>query len=208
VIPAETLILFASASVALCIAPGPDNLFVLTQSGLYGRLAGFMVTLGLCTGLLVHTTAVAVGVAVIFQTSELAFNALKLIGAGYLLYLAWLAFRADDDGTADRPGLRISLKRLYARGVVMNLTNPKVAIFFLAFLPQFANPELGPIGAQILVLGIVFILATIVVFGAIAWGAGFIGGWLREAPGARKVMDRLAGLVFVALALRLVITER
>ena len=207
-IPVEMLILFATASVALCAAPGPDNLFVLTQSGLYGRLAGFVVTLGLCTGLLVHTAAVAVGVAVVFQTSELAFNALKLIGAGYLLYLAWQAFRSGDGRLADGAGPGISLKRLYGRGVVMNLTNPKVAIFFLAFLPQFADPDLGPVGPQILILGAVFILCTITVFGAIAWGAGYIGGWLRRSPRAQTVLNRLAGLVFLSLAVRLAITER
>ena len=207
-IPVETLVLFATASVALCIAPGPDNLFVLTQSGLYGRLAGFVVTLGLCTGLLVHTTAVAVGVAVVFQTSEFAFNALKLVGAGYLLYLAWQAFRAGASTVQGADGGRISPHRLYVRGVIMNITNPKVAIFFLAFLPQFADPAAGSVGLQIVLLGGIFIVATLLVFGAIAWGAGLIGGWLRQSPRAQRMMNRLAGLVFVALAVRLAITER
>ncbi len=204
----DTLILFATASAALCIAPGPDNLFVLTQSGLHGRLAGFLVTLGLCTGLLAHTSAVAVGVATLFQTSELAFNTLKLVGAGYLLYLAWQAFRADTTAIEANGGGRISLAALYARGVIMNITNPKVAIFFLAFLPQFADPARGSVGAQIILLGGVFIAATLLIFGAIAWGAGYIGSWLRRSVRAQTLMNRLAGTVFFALALRLAVAER
>lgn len=206
--PLETLPLFFTASVALCVAPGPDNIFVLTQSGLYGRLAGFVVTLGLCTGLIAHTTAVAIGVAAIFQTSELAFNALKLVGAAYLLYLAWGAFRAEST-TLDGDSMpTISLRGLYGRGVIMNITNPKVGIFFLAFLPQFADPTAGPIGLQMMLLGAVFIIATLLVFGAIAWGAGFIGSWLRRSARAQLIMNRLAGTIFVALALRLAVQER
>ena len=206
--PLDTLSLFFAASLALCVAPGPDNIFVLTQSGLYGRLAGLVVTLGLCTGLIAHTTAVAIGVAAIFQTSELAFNGLKFVGAAYLLYLAWGAFRAgttelDGNGTA-----QISLKRLYGRGVVMNITNPKVGIFFLAFLPQFADPAAGAIGAQMMLLGGIFIAATLIVFGVIAWGAGFIGGWLRRSARAQVIMNRMAGIIFVALAVRLAVAER
>lgn len=206
--PLDTLPLFFAASVALCVAPGPDNLFVLTQSGLYGRLAGFVVTLGLCTGLIAHTTAVAVGVAALFQTSELAFNALKLVGAGYLLYLAWGAFRAGSTALDDDGAPAISLKRLYGRGVLMNITNPKVGIFFLAFLPQFADPAAGAIGRQMMILGGVFIVATVLVFGAIAWGAGFIGGWLRRSARAQVLMNRMAGTIFVALAIRLALSER
>ena len=94
-LPADIVITFFTASVLLALAPGPDNIFVLTQSTLYGKMSGLVVMLGLCTGLIVHTTAVALGVAIIFQTSAVAFSALKFIGAGYLLYLAWQAFKAS-----------------------------------------------------------------------------------------------------------------
>jgi threonine/homoserine/homoserine lactone efflux protein len=200
--------LFFGASVALGLAPGPDNIFVLTQSALYGRLAGFAVTAGLCTGLLVHTAAVAFGVAAIFQASALAFTVLKVIGAGYLLFLAWQAFRA---GKSDLPGGEergIGLAQLYRRGIIMNVSNPKVAIFFLAFLPQFADPERAPLANQMLLLGGLFIAATVLVFGAIAWGAGFLGERLRRSPRAQVVMNRVAGAVFVGLALRLASAER
>jgi threonine/homoserine/homoserine lactone efflux protein len=207
-IPLETLTLFFAASVALGIAPGPDNIFVLTQSALHGRLAGVLVTLGLCTGLIAHTAAVSLGVAAVFRTSALAFTALKLVGAAYLVYLAWGAFRAGaaELASADAPAL--VGRQLYLRGVVMNITNPKVAIFFLAFLPQFANPEAGSLTVQMLLFGLVFIVATLLVFGAVAWTAGFLGEWLRGSARAQVVMNRIAGTVFLALAVRLAVSER
>ncbi|WP_096173500.1 LysE family translocator [Cohaesibacter sp. ES.047] len=209
-IPFDTLLVFLAASLALGIAPGPDNIFVLTQSALYGRKAGWMVTLGLCTGLLVHTTAVTLGIAVLFQTSTLAFNILKFAGAAYLLYLAWGAFRAKgtEMGTREEKGKPVSLLALYGRGIVMNVTNPKVAIFFLAFLPQFANPDSGSLSLQLFAFGLLFILATILVFGTIAIAAGSLGGWLRSSQRAQIIMNRIAGVVFVGLATRLVMTQR
>jgi threonine/homoserine/homoserine lactone efflux protein len=207
-IPVDTLGVFFAASVALGLAPGPDNIFVLTQSALSGRAAGLIVTLGLCTGLVAHTLAVALGVAVVLQTSALAFNALKALGAAYLLYLAWQAFRAGRMQTGDGAGAMLNGRELYLRGVIMNVTNPKVAIFFLAFLPPFADPARGSIALQIVVLGGVFMLATLGVFGAIAWTSANLGDWLRRSPGAQNAINRVAGGVFVALALRLAVAER
>jgi threonine/homoserine/homoserine lactone efflux protein len=206
-IPFDTLFLFFAASVALALAPGPDNIFVLTQSALHGRLSGFLVTIGLCTGLLVHTAAVSFGIAVIFQTSDLAFNALKAIGASYLLYLAWRAFQAGESNFSEQEDIALSRRKLYLRGILMNVTNPKVAIFFLAFLPQFANPSRGSLALQMLTLGAVFMLAALIVFGTIAWAAGFIGNWLKRTRGAQIVINRFAGTVFVGLALRLALSK-
>ena len=207
-IPVETLAAFFAASVLLALAPGPDNIFVLTQSALYGKLPGLLVTLGLCTGLIVHTGAVAFGVAVIFQTSTLAFAALKLFGAGYLLYLAWGSFRAAATRIQTSPGSSRSPGRLYRRGIIMNITNPKVSIFFLAFLPQFTDPARGPLTVQMIILGGTFILSTILVFGTIALLAGTIGRWLAGSDKAQIVMNRVAGTIFVGLALKLATTER
>jgi threonine/homoserine/homoserine lactone efflux protein len=206
-IPFDTLSLFFAASVALALAPGPDNIFVLTQSALHGRLSGFIITLGLCNGLLVHTAAVSFGVAAIFQTSALAFNMLKTIGAAYLIYLAWHAFRAGATRLSEQGGVGLSRRQLYSRGILMNVTNPKVAVFFLAFLPQFANPLRGSLALQMLTLGAVFMLAALLVFGAIAWAAGFIGNWLKRSNRAQIVLNRFAGTVFVGLALRLALSR-
>jgi threonine/homoserine/homoserine lactone efflux protein len=207
-IPLETLLTFFMASVLLALAPGPDNIFVLTQSSLYGKRSGLVVMFGLCTGLVVHSFAVALGVAVIFEQSALAFSVLKLAGAGYLLYLAWLAFRASATKIQGKGTGEIRLLKLYGRGIIMNITNPKVSIFFLAFLPQFADPSRGPVWMQILILGGLFILSTILVFGGIALLAGTIGQWVNRSDRAQKIMNRVTGVVFVGLALKLATTER
>lgn len=204
----STLALFTSASVLLALAPGPDNIFVLTQSALKGKLVGIVVTLGLCTGLIIHTGAVALGVAAIFQASALAFNLLKYAGAAYLLYLAWGAFRAGASTLESREARETSLWRYYLRGIIMNVTNPKVSIFFLAFLPQFTNPAKGSLPLQLIVLGLLFILATIVVFGGISLLAGMLGQWLRRSERAQVLLNRMAGAIFAGLALKLATASR
>jgi threonine/homoserine/homoserine lactone efflux protein len=202
------LALFTSASVLLALAPGPDNIFVLTQSALKGKLVGIVVTLGLCTGLIVHTSAVALGVAAIFQASALAFNLLKYAGAAYLLFLAWGAFRAGASTLDNRETRETSLWRYYLRGIIMNVTNPKVSIFFLAFLPQFTNPAKGSLPLQLIILGLLFILATIVVFGTISLLAGMLGQWLRRSERAQVLLNRIAGAIFAGLALKLATASR
>ncbi|MBN2428277.1 MAG: LysE family translocator [Deltaproteobacteria bacterium] len=207
-IPIETLATFFAASLLLALAPGPDNIFVLTQSAVHGRKAGLIVTLGLCTGLIVHTAAVALGVAIIFQTSAIAFTGLKLFGAVYLIYLAWHAFRASATTIEVERNNGLNGGKLYRRGIIMNVTNPKVSIFFLAFLPQFADPARGPLTLQIVLLGMVFILSTVLIFGGVAVLAGTLGQWLNRSPKIQQLMNRTAGLVFVTLALKLATTER
>ncbi|MCK4622590.1 MAG: LysE family translocator [Desulfuromonadales bacterium] len=204
----ETLATFFAASILLGLAPGPDNLFVLTQSALRGKGAGLMVMLGLCTGLIGHSTAVALGVAVIFQTSAVAFSILKYLGAGYLIYLAWQSFRTSATAIQAENKSAVSFGKLYCRGIIMNITNPKVSIFFLAFLPQFAEPSRGPISLQLLLLGGVFIIATILVFGGITLLAGTLGPWLNRSEKTQRVMNKLAGTIFVGLALKLARAEQ
>jgi len=199
---------FILVSAFLGIAPGPDNIFVLMQSAMHGKKSGVLVTLGLCSGLIVHTVIVAFGVAAIFQTSVLAFNLLKIVGAGYLLYLAWLAFKARPDKLEGHGSNLRSDAALYRRGVIMNITNPKVSIFFLAFLPQFAEPELGSLTMQIFMLGAVFIAVTLVIFSAIAFLAGTLGTWLNHSPKAQLYLNRIAGTVFCVLALKLATTNK
>jgi threonine/homoserine/homoserine lactone efflux protein len=199
---------FLAASLLLAVAPGPDNLFVLAQSAISGRRAGLLVVLGLCTGLLFHTAAVALGLAALFAASALAFTALKWIGAAYLCYLAWQAFRAPVGDAAAQGTPRRTLAQLYRRGIVMNVTNPKVSIFFLAFLPQFVAPERGSVALQVVWLGFVFMVATLVVFGALAVFAGSAGERLRRSPRAQKTLNWLAGAVFIGLAARLATAER
>lgn len=206
---ASHLLSFFGLSLLLGLTPGPDNLFVLMQSATQGRRAGLLVTLGLCTGLLGHTAAVALGLAALLAASPAAFGALKLAGAAYLLYLAWGAWHAPATVQADGSAAasRSSGWRLYGRGVVMNLSNPKVAIFFLALLPQFVQADAGQVHWQIAQLGALFMLATLLVFGSFAWLAAWLGGLLRRSASAQRWLNRTAATVFAGLAARLLWSE-
>lgn len=201
-----TILLFFSSAILLALSPGPDNIFVLTISIARGALAGITTTLGLCSGLVVHTLAVALGVAVFIQESALAFSLLKLAGALYLAWLAWKIFRAPAEELAASTS-RESHKRLYLRGVLMNIMNPKVSLFFLAFLPQFVNPQLGSVTLQIALLGLLFMASAFVVFGLISLAAGRIGRFLGKGKGA-LILNRLSGVVFAGLAVKLLLSER
>ena len=219
----ETLVAFFGVAVLLGLTPGPDNIFVLVQSAQRGWRAGMAVVLGLCAGLVVHTAAVALGLAAVFAASAMAFTVLKFCGAAYLAWLAWHSLRArvdvveDAGATAPDTGAALPLRsaaaapsmaRMVGRGMVMNLTNPKVLIFFLAFLPQFADPARGGVALQLMVLGVVFMLATLLVFGGIACFSGAFGVLLQRSARAQLLLNRVAGLVFLGLALRLATVER
>ena len=207
-IPTDILLLFISASLALAVAPGPDNLFVLSQSALFGSRRGLLVTLGLCTGLLLHIAAATLGVAAILQTSPLAFNLLKAVGAAYLVLLAVQAFRAGAAGLEVGSHSGSGARALYCRGIIMNVTNPKVALFFLAFLPQFTDGARGSVVLQMLLLGSFFMLSTLLVFGAVACFAGFLGDRLQRSGALQKTLNRVAGAIFIGLAVRLLMAER
>ena len=210
----ETLVAFFGVSVLLALTPGPDNIFVLLQSAQRGWRAGMWVVLGLCLGLVGHTAAVALGLAAVFAASSMAFTVLKVVGAAYLAWLAWGALRAPASvheappGGAAAAGGNGGALRMVGRGVVMNLTNPKVLVFFLAFLPQFADPAQGGMARQIMLLGLVFMLATLLVFGAIACFSGAFGALLQRSARAQRLLNRVAGLVFLGLALRLATAQR
>ena len=196
---------FVAASILLALVPGPDLLFVLTESMLRGRRAGLLATLGLCSGLLVHTTAVALGLAALVQASPLAFAALRYVGAAYLLYLTWRAFRAAAM-PLQADGATTTLRAIYARAALMNVTNPKVAIFFLAFLPQFTDPGRGGVMGQILVLGAIFMACALLCFSIVSLLANQVGAWMRRAAGREAKLNGAASLVFVVLAAKLVLS--
>jgi len=202
-IPIETLASFFIIAILLGLTPGPDNIFVLTQSALYGRKAGFIVTLGLCSGLLVHTSAVALGVAVIFQHSAFAFTLLKTMGILYMLYLAYKAFHFSKLPAEKIQSIVLTQTQLYRRGLIMNITNPKVSIFFLAFLPQFVNPEYGAMTIQFFLLGLLFVIATILVFGSITLLSASLGAILKQSTKAQKILNYSVGFIFIGIAVHL-----
>jgi threonine/homoserine/homoserine lactone efflux protein len=202
----NNLLMYILASALLGLSPGPDNIFVLTQSIANGRKTGIIITLGLCTGLLFHTSIVAMGIAVLFQTSVLAFNVLKYSGAAYLLFLSWKSFKASSGNINLAEKEKASFAQIYRKGIIMNVTNPKVSIFFLAFLPQFTDASRGPVTFQIILLGIIFIIITFIVFSGVSLFAGLIGEWISKSEKGQIYLNRTAGVIFAALAIKLIFT--
>ena len=196
---------FFGIAVLLCLSPGPDNLFVITLSALRGARAGLWVVLGLCSGLVVHTLLVALGVAALIAASPTTFTILKLLGAAYLLYLAWGAWNAPASTDSSNEAPTLTPFKAWTRGVVMNLTNPQVILFFLAFLPQFAQPENGSMVLQLMALGLLFIVAAWLTFSCLALMAGTLGQKLRSSVTLQRSLNRGAAIVFVGLALKLLL---
>ncbi len=203
----EVLMAIFTASFILALVPGPDNIFLLTQSALEGPVAGISLTMGLLTGIICHTAAVIFGVTVIITSSALAFTILKIFGVCYLLYLAWGAFRAKGTKISSGDGKQRGNLRLYRRGIIMNISNPKIAVFFLAFFPQFIDPTTGHVARQTVELAASFIAAFLIVFIAIAYLAGTLGEFLRNSDKAQTYLNRAAGAIFVGFALKLAFTE-
>ena len=209
----ETLFVYFGLCVLLAISPGPDNIFVLLQSALHGYRTGFLIVLGLCTGLLFHTFIVTVGIAGLIAASDTAFTILKLLGAAYLLYLAWGALRAGPVKAAGEEGLTtappaLSRGQFYRRGILMSMSNPKVSLFFLAFLPQFTNPAAGAIKVQLILLSALFILSAFLVFCGIVVFSGYFGQLLKKSDRAQIILNRFTALVFAGLAARLAFSTK
>jgi threonine/homoserine/homoserine lactone efflux protein len=203
----STLFGFLCASMALTISPGPDNIFVMTQGVTRGRKAAIVTALGMCSGITVHTTAAAFGISAIFYSSAAAFNLVKYAGAGYLLYLAFKTVRGSGI-IMPANSERLPVTALFRRGFIMNVLNPKVALFFLAFLPQFVHPADGQLPQQMILLGTVFMVQAVVIFSLIGWFSGMIGRQLLAKPHIAKYFDRLTVGVFVSLGLKLALSER
>lgn len=203
------LFMFIGASFLLCLAPGPDNIYVLTQGMTKSKKAAIVTTLGLASGLIIHTSAAAFGISVIFQTSEIAFNIVKYAGAAYLLYIAYQAFKYRNEPLdLSVQNSSSHLKKLYVKGFIMNILNPKVSIFFLAFLPQFVNPSLGSVPMQMIMLGGVFMALTIVVFSSIGVAGNMLSSKLLEKPSIVKYMNILTSFVLVGLGIKLALSQK
>ncbi len=205
----SNIYLFIVASFLLCLAPGPDNIYVLTQGMTKSKKAAIVTTLGLCTGIIVHTAAAAFGISVIFQTSEIAFNIVKYVGAAYLLYIAYQAFKYRNEPLdLSVQNSSSELKKLYIKGFFMNVLNPKVSIFFLAFLPQFVTPANGNVPMQMVTLGVIFMALTVVVFSSIGVAGNILSTKLLENPNIVKYMNILTSFVLGGLALKLALSSR
>lgn len=197
----ETLISFAFATSALAISPGPDNIYVLVQSITNGKAYGLATVCGLITGCIVHTTLLAFGVSAIIKANEELFFGIKVLGALYLLYLAYKVFKSDsqldfDSETAPKK----SLNALFVQGFFMNVLNPKVTIFFLAFFPGFLFSNTMSTIAQFYILGGIFMLVSFIIFSAIALLAGQIKSYTLKHRKSGVVFKWLQIIVFIGIA--------
>ncbi len=208
-IETSQLLLFILTSFLLCLSPGPDNIYVLTQGLTKSKKAAIITTLGLCSGLIIHTSAAALGISVIFKTSQVAFDIVKYLGALYLIYLAYKAYKHRNDSLdLANSSSKIQMKNLFFKGFIMNILNPKVSIFFLAFLPQFVNPTLGSVPIQMLFLGFVFMLMTVIVFSSIGIAGNLLSKKLLKNPKIVKNMNVLTSFVLFSLGMKLALSQR
>lgn len=203
-----TLLLFLLASWPLNIAPGPDMLYVIARSAGQGRRAGFVSALGIVTGCLIQTGLVALGLAGILAAVPLAYDLVKFVGAGYLIYLGARTLLNRQHSLVTPPLERKSLWRIFAQGVMTNVFNPKVALFFLAFLPQFTNPASGPVPLQIILLGTMFNVSGTAVNITVSLFASLLGRWIKSHAHASTVLNWLTGGIFIGLGVRLALLQR
>ncbi len=205
---ASTLLCFLGASVALTVAPGPDNTFVVAQGISRGRKAAIVTALGMCSGVSVHTIAAALGVSALLYSSAAAFTLLKYAGAAYLLYLAWKSLKEQRILLPREGAEEVSSRLLFRRGFLMNVINPKVALFFLAFLPQFVTAQSGSVPLQMFLLGILFMAQAVVVFSIIGWLSGSVGNVILKRPRIARWFGWLTAGIFASLGIRLALAER
>lgn len=200
----ETLISFSIATLALALSPGPDNIYVLTQSLANGTKSGIATTAGLISGCIVHTTLLAFGLSAILIASEAIFYGIKVLGACYLLFLAFKVYKSDPHIALAENAPRKSYFQLFKIGVVMNLVNPKVMIFFLAFFPGFLWNKEGNVIAQFYILGSIFMAVSFITFSGIALLAGRISEFVIRGKGVGVFLKWLQILVFVGIAFYIV----
>lgn len=201
------LYLFIITSLLLALTPGPDNLTVVARGISQGRKPALVAAAGFILGCINHTLLLMLGVAVLLKTSPLAFNIIKYLGAAYLAYVGIQMIRHRKHALTPCVNPEVSLKKIFWQSMLANLLNPKVALFFLAFLPQFVNPAYGNENLQLLCLGFIFMLVTAVVFVSAGVFAGSIGNRLKEYPRVFAGLQGLTGFFLVGLAMRLALQK-
>ncbi|GGD92109.1 LysE family translocator [Planktosalinus lacus] len=197
----ELLLSFSIATMALAISPGPDNIFVLTQSISNGSSYGIATTAGLISGCIVHTTLVAFGISAILMASEVVFLMIKFAGAVYLLYLAFQVYKSGNTlMITSSDSAKKSHYQLFKQGVIMNILNPKVTIFFMAFFPAFLWDASGNTIVQFYILGVVFMIISFIIFSSIALLSGQISRFIQQQKNAGKFLKWLQIIVFTGIA--------
>ena len=199
--------LFLVASALLTIAPGPDIVYVLTRGVSQGPRAGVAAALGFAAGCIFHTVLAAVGVAALIRSSQLAFDLVRYAGAAYLVWIGIQALRHRSAFSIEGASDSRALATIFRQSVVGNVLNPKVTLFFLAFLPQFVNTQAGGVAWQMALLGAIFMVQTAIIFGAVALFSGWLGAWIRRKPAIGERLNLFAGLTFIALGVRVALPD-
>jgi len=200
--------LFIAASIVLIVTPGQDMILVMSRSIAQGSAAGVATAAGVSVGLVGHTILATLGLGAILRTSEWLFALLKFAGAAYLVYLGVQLLRTRSQQLVAVQGTPRSLWRLFADGALSNVSNPKIAVFYFAFLPQFVAPDAKHPTAAVCALGLLFAALTFVVKGPVGLAAGRLSGWLRRKPDALKWLYRTSGAVLIGLGIRLAFERR
>ena len=201
-------LVFVVASLVLIVTPGQDMILVMSRSIAQGSAAGVVTAAGVSVGLVGHTVLATLGLGAILRTSEWLFVALKLAGAAYLGYLGIQHLRTKTQELAVLAGAPRSLRRLFFDGALSNVSNPKIAVFYFAFLPQFVVPGAAHPTLSVFVLGLVFAGLTFLVKGPVGLGAGLLSGWLRSRPKALAWLYRTSGAVLIGLGVKLAFERR
>jgi threonine/homoserine/homoserine lactone efflux protein len=197
----SSLALFVSAALLLLVIPGPAVFYILGRSIGQGRGAGFVSALGISVGSLVHTAAAAVGLSALLMSSALAFSTVKYLGAAYLIYLGVQKLRRNEAIEVADGATQTKLSRIFVQGIVVNVLNPKAALFFLAFLPQFVEPARGNVAGQILFLGILFAVLGLMSDSLWAFSAGSVASWLRANARWMRTQRYVSGGMLISLGL-------
>ena len=202
-------LIFALASLVLNMTPGNDMLYVATRSTSQGVKAGIVSALGIAGGCIVHLLAAVIGLSAIIASSAIAFDVIKYAGAAYLIYLGVKSFLSKQNKFSINKSIeKKSLAKLFWQGVLTNVLNPKVALFFLAFLPQFIHPEKGNTSMQILLLGLWFNISGTIVNSIVAILFGKIGNWLADKQAFIKWQNKVTGLLLVSLGIKVALSSR
>lgn len=199
---------FIITSIVIILTPGQDMILVMSRSIAQGQKAGVITALGVSIGLMGHTILATLGLGALLLASEWLFNLIKLIGAGYLIYLGYQLLKSKDDALSLKELNSITYKKMFLQGAISNIMNPKITIFYFAYLPQFIIPNGGSEAWQLFILGTTFALLTFILKAPIGFISGVLSFWIKMRPVVLKYINKTSGIVLVALGIRLAMSEQ
>jgi len=201
-------LLFIFTSVIIILTPGQDMILVMSRSITQGKKAGVITAAGTATGLLCHTLLATFGLGALLMASELLFNIIKILGAFYLFYLGYQLLKSDDHKLLINDLPKVSNKKMFLQGAISNISNPKIAIFYFSYLPQFVVPSSGNETFQLFVLGLLFAVLTFVMKAPLGYISGLLSLWIKSRPSVLKYIHKTSGIIFIGLGLNLALEKR